>query len=113
MIHHGADQRNIILFVGFQAEHTLGRRILDGAREYRVFGEEHLMRAEVAEIPGLSAHADRRGLAAYLAKLPHPPKGTFLVHGESEKIDSFKGYLASQGVTDVKGPMPGEWFRLL
>lgn len=113
VIHHGGDPRNILLFVGYQAEHTLGRRLLDGAREYRVFGEEYELKAEVCEIEGLSAHADRRGLAAYVEKLPKPPRGTFLVHGESEKIDALQGYLASRGLRNVKGPEPGEWFRLL
>jgi metallo-beta-lactamase family protein len=113
VIHHGGNPANTILFVGYQAEHTLGRRILDGAKEYRAFGEEHDLRAEVAEIEGLSAHADRRGLLAYVQKLPRPPKRTFLVHGEPDKIESLKGYLAGHGVTNTVGPAPGDWFRLL
>lgn len=113
VIHHGADERNTVLFVGYQAEHTLGRRILDGATTYRAFGDEHEMRAEVADIEGLSAHADRRGLLAYVQKLRRPPQRTFLVHGEADKIESLKGYLAGNGVTNTVGPAPGDWFRLL
>lgn len=113
VIHHGADARNTVLFVGYQAEHTLGRRILDGAKTYRAFGDEHEMRAEVTEIPGLSAHADRRGLLAYAQKLRRPPKRTFLVHGESGKVDALAAYFADHGLSDVTGPAPGEWARLL
>jgi metallo-beta-lactamase family protein len=113
VIHHGADERNTVLFVGYQAEHTLGRRILDGAKTYRAFGEEHAMRAEVADIEGLSAHADRRGILDYLKKLRRPPQRTFLVHGEEEKIESLKGYLAGNGLGGAVGPAPGDWFRLL
>lgn len=112
VIHHGADPRNTLLFVGYQAEHTLGRRLLDGERIYRAFGEQHELRCEVAEIPGLSAHADRRGIAAYLEALPERPARTFLVHGEAEKMDSLKGYLASRGHTGLAAPAPGEWFRI-
>ena len=113
VIHHGADPRNTVLFVGYQAEHTLGRRILEGAQTYRAYGDEHEMRAEVAEIGGLSAHADRRGLLAYAQKLDKLPQRTFLVHGEAEKITSFTGYLAANGIPNVTGPKPGDWFRLL
>lgn len=113
VIHHGGDARNTILFVGYQAEHTLGRRILDGAKEYRAFGDEHPLRAEVDSIEGLSAHADRRGLLAYAQKLGRVPQRTFLVHGEPEKIDSLAGYFASNGLTGAVGPAPGEWHRLL
>ena len=113
VMHHGGDERNTILFVGYQAEHTLGRRILDGAKTYRAFGDQHVMRAEVAEIAGLSAHADRRGLLAYAQKLRRPARGTFLVHGESEKVDALKVYLGDHGIRDIVGPAPGEWHRLL
>ncbi|MCE9638323.1 MAG: MBL fold metallo-hydrolase [Planctomycetes bacterium] len=112
-MHHGGDPRNTLLFVGYQAEHTLGRRLLDGAKEYRAFGEEHILRAKIEEISGLSAHADRRGLLAYVKKLDRPPQRTFLVHGEPEKIDALKGYLAASGLTGVTGPAPGDWFKLL
>jgi metallo-beta-lactamase family protein len=113
VIHHGADERNALLFVGYQAEHTLGRRLLDGEREYRAFGEEHTLRAEVSSIEGLSAHADRRGLLAYAQTFRRPPKRTFLVHGETEKVDALQGYLAGNGITNVVGPAPGDWHRLL
>jgi len=113
VIHQGTDERNVLLFVGYQAEGTLGRRLLDGAKTYRAFGDEHELRARVEEIPGLSAHADRRGLLAYAKKLSRTPRRTFLVHGESEKVDALATYLGDHGLRDVVGPSPGDWERLL
>ena len=113
LAHHGGDRRNIVLFVGFQAQNTLGRRIVEGERDIRIFGEPKHLAAEVESIEGLSAHADRRGLLEYAKKLARPPRRTFLVHGETEKIDALAKYLGAAGMTGVGGPSPGEWFRLL
>ena len=110
--HHGGDARNLLLFVGFQAEHTLGRRIVEGARDVRIYGDDVHLEAEVVSIAGLSAHADRRGLLDYARRLARPPRGTFLVHGETEKVDALAQYLGSAGMNHVVGPRPGEWFRL-
>ena len=67
ILHHLAngigDPKNCVLFVGFQAENTLGRRILDGARQVRIFGDMHEVRAEIESIGGYSAHADRKSSA--------------------------------------------------
>jgi metallo-beta-lactamase family protein len=111
--HHGTDARNSILFVGFQAENTLGRRIVEGERDVRIYGDEVHLEAEVSSIEGLSAHADRRGLLEYARKLKRPPRRTFLVHGEDEKVEALSKYLGAAGLKDVTGPRPGEWFRLL
>ena len=68
LFHHGSNERNAILFVGYQAEHTLGRRILEGRKEktqeIRVHGRPMILRAQVFKMNGLSAHADRPGLEA-------------------------------------------------
>ena len=71
-----------IVFVGFQAAGTLGRRIVDGARTVRLFGEEYPVRARVFTIGGLSAHADRTALLGWLAGFRRPPRQTWIVHGE-------------------------------
>jgi metallo-beta-lactamase family protein len=111
--HHAGDARNIVLFVGFQAENTLGRRIVEGERDVKIYGDRMHIEAEVVSIEGLSAHADRRGLLAYAKTLTRPPKRTFLVHGEDEKVTALTKYLTDGGIGDVVGPRPGEWFRLL
>ena len=71
-----------IVFVGFQAEGTLGRRIVDGARSVRLFGEQVPVRAKVFTIGGLSAHADQSALLGWLSGFRAPPRQTWVVHGE-------------------------------
>ena len=71
-----------IVFAGFQAAGTLGRRIVDGAESVRMWGEDYPVRARVFTIGGLSAHADRDALLAWLAKFRQPPRQTWMVHGE-------------------------------
>jgi len=91
--------------VGFQAEHTLGRRILEGRDEVRILGEPHRVHAEVAKLNGLSAHADRGGIAAYLRGIKGV-KRTFLVHGDEERCESLRAYLASKGLHGAEVPLP-------
>lgn len=71
-----------IVFVGFQAAGTLGRRIVDGAKSVRLFGEPYPVRAKVFTIGGLSAHADRDALLAWLGGFRRAPRQCFVVHGE-------------------------------
>lgn len=73
-----------VLFVGFQAEGTLGRRLLDGEKEVRIHGEDISVRAEVRSIPGFSGHADQAGLLNWLGGFKKPPKTVFLTHGEPQ-----------------------------
>ena len=92
-LRHGlGDPRNTILFVGFQAEHTLGRRILEGRPEVKVFGEMHEVRSEVAHLNGLSAHADRGGIAEWLGRV-RGTRRVFLVHGDEERCEALRGWL--------------------
>jgi len=71
-----------ILFAGFQAQGTLGRRIVDGAKSVRIFGEQYAVRARVFTVGGLSAHADRTALLGWLGQFRRPPRQTWIVHGE-------------------------------
>ncbi len=73
-----------ILFVGYQARGTLGRLIVDGRQDVRIHGKTFKVRAQIAQIEGFSAHADRSGLHAWLDGLSSPPKRIFIVHGEKE-----------------------------
>ena len=86
ILHHLAhgigDPRNLVLFVGFQAEHTLGRRIQDGEETVTILGQEYQRRAEVETIGGYSAHADRTELRAWVRRLGGPIRRAFVVHGE-------------------------------
>lgn len=86
-----------VLFVGFQAEGTLGRRILDGASRVRIHGEEVVVRARIESLPGLSAHADQAQLLNWVSRLQRPPRQTFLVHGEAEGREALQRLLVERG----------------
>lgn len=79
----GRDE-STVLFVGHQADGTLGRRILDGEKEVRIHGRTRRVYAQIRSIDGLSAHADRTGLIDWLSHLKSPPKQLFLTHGEED-----------------------------
>ena len=87
-----------IVFAGFQAAGTLGRRIVDGAEMVRLFGEEYPVRARVFTIGGLSAHADRSALLGWLGHFRKPPRETWVVHGEP---------LAAYSLRDAINQKPG------
>ena len=86
---HNLWKRNSsIVFVGYQAEGTLGRRIRDGAKKVKIFGEEIYVNAEVYSVEGFSGHADKNGLLNWLRGFKEKPCKLFIVHGEGEsKID--------------------------
>jgi metallo-beta-lactamase family protein len=82
-----------ILFVGYQAEGTPGRILLDGAKEIRLLGQMHPVRAHIEKIDGFSAHADRDGLLAWLSDIRVPPRCVFVTHGEEKAATSFANLL--------------------
>lgn len=113
IVHHLAsgaqDQRNTILVVGFMAEHTLGRRIVEKQPTLRIFGDEIPLRARVEIINGYSAHGDRRELGAWLDAVRSTSPAlndVWLVHGEPEAQDAFAAQLGSGGYR-VACPTPG------
>ena len=86
--HNLWDSRNSIVFVGYQAEGTLGRLLVDGAKEVKLFGEPIMVGAEIHNLEGFSGHADQKGLLDWLGGFQKEPKHIFLVHGETQsKID--------------------------
>ena len=101
-----------LLFVGFQAAGTLGRRILEGAREVRIHGQPVPVRAEVREIPALSAHADQRGLIEWVASLTGPPRAVSLVHGEPRAREALAAALRTKYGWTVNLPAEGEAVEL-
>jgi metallo-beta-lactamase family protein len=106
---HGAgDPRNTILIVGFQAEHTLGRRIVERAPVLKIFGDEFPLKANVEVLNGYSAHADRTELTSWLdrVKAGSPDLGSvWLVHGEPEAQDTLQAALTAKGYS-VSSPEP-------
>ena len=93
-----------IMFVGYQAIGTLGRQIVDGAEKVRILGTKYQVKANVVRIHGFSAHADRDELLKWLKELEAPPKGVFVVHGESESAKAFGNYVREQTGWDVSVP---------
>ncbi len=116
ILHHLAnqigDQRNLILLVGFQAEHTLGRRIQSGEEMVRILGQQYQRRAEVETIGGYSAHADRNELRSWIRRLGGPIRRAFAVHGEPPALGAMATILREEGVREVHLPKHGEAFDL-
>jgi len=92
-----------VIFVGYQAEGTLGRQIVDGQRKVKIFNENIHVNAAVTMIDGLSGHADKGGLIEWISHFKTPLKKVFLVHGEEDTILSFQKTLAGLGY-DVLAP---------
>jgi metallo-beta-lactamase family protein len=105
ILHHLAngagDPRNTVLIVGFQAEHTLGRRIVERRERLRIFGDDVPLRAHVEVLNGYSAHADRNELRAWLGAVRASSRGrltdVFLVHGEPPAQDALAASLEREG----------------
>lgn len=87
--HNLWDGKNSVVFVGYQAEGTLGRRILEGAKDVTLFGEQIHVNAEIYNLEGFSGHADKNGLLSWLSAFEKEPKQIFLVHGEEEAKEEF------------------------
>ena len=112
--HHGVDPRSIVLFVSFQAEHTLGRKILEGKNPVSIYGEKIDIRASIRKAEGYSAHADRAGLLRWAARVQEAGrvKRIFLVHGEDESLSALAAGLEEAGAKDVCIPDRGERYPL-
>jgi metallo-beta-lactamase family protein len=87
--HNLWDPKNSIVFVGYQAEGTLGRALIDGVKEVKLFGETVIVAAEIHNLEGFSGHADQNGLLDWLGGFQKIPKQIFLVHGEEQSTIDF------------------------
>lgn len=94
VLHHiaafGPDYRNTLLFSGFQAAGTRGRKLLDGARETKIHGRWVPVNAEIAELSMLSAHADSDELMRWLSGFRRAPRQVFIVHGEAQASEALR-----------------------
>lgn len=86
-----------IVFVGYQAEGTLGRSIVEGAKKVKIFGEEIAVNAKIYMLQGLSGHADRKGLLEWLSSFKAKPQKILLVHGDDGAVASFNDLIVSKG----------------
>jgi metallo-beta-lactamase family protein len=101
-------RESTILITGFQAAGTFGRRLVDGARRVRLLGEDIPVRADLYTLGGLSAHADRTALLAWLGHFRNKPRQVFVVHGEETVATGFAVDLKTQFGWDATAPMPGQ-----
>ena len=101
-----------VIIAGFQAEGTLGRRLVDGARSVRLFRETVPVRADLYTLGGLSAHADRDALLHWLSNFKRPPERVFVVHGEADTAEGFGAKLREEMGWHVEVPEIGACFNL-
>lgn len=101
-----------VLFVGYQAVGTPGRALVDGAERIKLFGEEVQVRAEIKVLPGVSGHADNRGLMRWAAAFREKPQKVFVTHGEDKVTELFAGRLKEELGYDAFAPFSGTVFDL-
>ena len=104
------DPKNAVVIVGFQAQHTLGRRIVERRPRVRIFGVERDLRAEVVVLNGFSAHADQRDLVDFAEAVRErgPLRQVLLVHGEPPAQRALEAELGARHFPNVRSPKPGE-----
>jgi metallo-beta-lactamase family protein len=112
LINNISRPESTILFVGYQAQGTLGRLILDGARQVRIFGEMVPVKARVERITGFSAHADRSELLRWAGALASPPRRAFVIHGEPATAQRFAETLQKEKGWSAMVPAAGQAVEL-
>ncbi|MFZ1978501.1 MAG: MBL fold metallo-hydrolase RNA specificity domain-containing protein, partial [Bacteroidota bacterium] len=118
VVHHLAntieDPKNTILFVGYQAEHTLGRRLVEKQQEVTIFGDVYKVNAEIAILNSFSAHAGQDEIVGYIEQVDKAKlKEIFLVHGEIEQAEKLKAKLAEHHYENIVIPQRGDKVELL
>ena len=106
-------EESTILFVGYQAEGTLGRMLIDGADSVKLFGEKIGVKAHIEILDGVSGHADKQGLIDWINGFKVKPKRVFIVHGQDEVTDEFAKCLADEYGYETFAPYSGAEFDLL
>lgn len=105
-------KESTILFVGYQAVGTLGRNLLEGATQVKLFGEDIEVKAEICRLPGISGHADNQGLMRWIGAFQEKPEKVFVVHGEDTVCDVFRSRLQDEKGLDAYAPYSGTVFDL-
>jgi len=102
-----------VLMVGYQAEGTRGRRLLEGAHELKLFGKYYPVKADIAHLESLSAHADQSELLLWLKGITNIPEQVFLVHGEPTALDAFRSKITDEFNWHVRIPKLYDQMELL
>ena len=106
-------ENNTILFVGYQSEGTLGRKLVEGAKSVNLFGEEIQVKAKIASMVGISGHADRDMLLDWLGSIGKPPTTVFVNHGEDIVCDSFAQTIYNKLKFETTAPYSGDEYDLI
>jgi metallo-beta-lactamase family protein len=106
------DAKNMVLIIGYQAQHTLGRRIAERKSVVKIFGVERALEAEVVVMDAFSAHADRDDLLDFVERCRGQLRKVLLIHGEEEQSEAFGKRLTDMGIPDVQTPLLGEFVRI-
>lgn len=101
-----------ILFVGYQSEGTIGRKLLDGAESVRLFGEEISVKAKIATLSGISGHADRDMMIDWLGGMTRKPQKIFVNHGDDEVCDTFATHITDTLGIPAVAPYSGDEYDL-
>jgi metallo-beta-lactamase family protein len=101
-----------VIIIGYQAEGTRGRQLLEGAKEIKIFGKQYQVEATILEIEALSAHGDQKDLLNWLSELDHKPSKVFLVHGESEPANDLSNKIFEKYGFNCIVPSMGQEFYL-
>ena len=107
------NEKNTILFAGYQANGTLGRIIFDGAKSVKIFGEEIDVKAEITLLQGISGHADQQGLQKWLESAKNRPKYVFVNHGDEDSCTGFSKLVTETCGIPAMAPFSGSEFDLL
>lgn len=102
-----------VAFAGYQAEDTLGRRLIDGEKDVRIFGEDIHVAAQIVQLQDVSAHADQNGLVHWLNDNPEKPQAVFIVHGEDTVAAAYAQLLRGEYGYEASAPYSGCVFDLL
>lgn len=116
ILHHErrylSDPKSLLLIIGYQASGSLGRKLLNGAKEVKMFGETIPVKCQVRQIGGYSAHADQEGLLKFVSNMKQTLKKVFLVHGEEGSAEVLGLKIKDDFAIEVEIPKFGEKFKL-
>ena len=112
LIHNISRPESTVLFVGYQAQGTLGQEIVEGKDPVRILGEEREVKAEITQLGGLSAHADKEELMRWLNSVENQPRRVFVTHGEGEAVQKFASSIKKGKGWPVSSPNYGTEFEL-
>jgi metallo-beta-lactamase family protein len=107
------DKRNVVLFVGYQAQGTRGRLLLEGAKRIRIHGEDFPVKARIMQVHALSAHADRDEILHWLGGFSRPPRQVFIVHGEPESSQALREYIQRSFGWKASVPKTGDVYEIV